>query len=105
MFVENQHYREYEWQLVRLHQLIERGAGGSHEAIELREEMEQPEAQLAPIELARLNELSGDLSMLHDREIPDPAVVKNVPAAQIPQRLRAAYEQKDWNELLRLLRA
>ncbi len=91
--------------LVALHTLIAQGQGDSPGALALREEMEEPERHLSHEETIRLNALSGDLSILHDREIPDPTVTRNVPPQELPQRLVRAYEQEDWEEMIRLLRA
>jgi tetratricopeptide (TPR) repeat protein len=105
MYADSRHYREYQRMLVRLHKLIAHGQGDTPDALALREEMEEPERHLSPEETIRLNALSGDLSMLHDREIPDPDVTRSVPAAELPQRLVRAHQQEDWEESLRLLRA
>jgi tetratricopeptide (TPR) repeat protein len=105
MYADNRYYREYQRMLVKLHALIAAGDGDSAEAIELRQEMDEPEARLSEEEAIRLNALSGDLSMLHDREIPDPEVVRRVPARELPQRIILAYQTRNWDELLELLRA
>jgi hypothetical protein len=105
MYADNRHYREYERMLVELHTLIAQGKGDSAQAIELRQEMDEPEAYLSEEEAVRLNALSGDLSMLHNREIPDPDVVRRVPVRELPQRLIHAYQSENWDELLALLRA
>ena len=91
--------------LVRLHAMIASGQGDSPQAIQLREEMEEPEKHLSEAELVRLNALSGDLSMTHGREIPDPEVVRRTPPAELPTRLALAYKQDNWEEVLALLRA
>lgn len=91
--------------LVELHTLIAQGNGDSAQAIELRQDMDEPEAHLSEEEAVRLNALSGDLSLLHNREIPDPDVVRRVPVRELPQRLIHAYQGGDWDELLALLRA
>ncbi len=44
------------------------------------------------------------MSLLHDSDIPDPNVVRRVPGEQVPRRLIHAFEQRDWEELLALLR-
>jgi tetratricopeptide (TPR) repeat protein len=103
-YSDNRNYREYERMLVRLHALIAGGGGDSTEALELRQEMEALESQLSNEEMVRLNALSGDLSMLHDREIPDPDIVGRVPADEIPRQLIRAQTQRDWEKLLALLR-
>jgi hypothetical protein len=54
--------------------------------------------------MIRLNALSGDLSMLHDREIPDPDIVGRVPPDEIPRQLIRAQKERDWEKLLALLR-
>lgn len=105
MYADNRRYREYQRMLVRLHTLIAAGAGDSPGAIDLREEMEVPEAYLSREETIRLNALSGDLSMMHDREIPDPDVTGSVPSAELPLRLTLAYQRRNPEEMLRLLRA
>jgi tetratricopeptide (TPR) repeat protein len=105
MYADNRHYREYQRMLVKLHALIAAGAGDSAQAVELRQEMDEPEAHLSEEEAVRLNALSGDLSMTHDREIPDADVVRRVAAAEIPVRLERAYRGNNWSELLALLRA
>ena len=105
MYADNRHYREYQRMLVRLHAMIAGGEEGSKQAAVLRQEMEEPESRLSSDEILRLNALSGDLAMIHGREIPDPDVVRRVPAAEMPDRLRRAFEREDWNEMLTLLRA
>jgi hypothetical protein len=91
MYADNPHYRRYQELLVRLHRLIAANKGDSDEAMDVREQMEAPEAQLTTSELQRLNELSGDLSMLHDREIPDEAAVSRFPVADVPLLLQRAF--------------
>jgi tetratricopeptide (TPR) repeat protein len=105
MYADSRHYREYQRMLVALHALIAAGAGDSDKAVALRQDMEEPEAHLSQQEAVRLNALSGDLSMTHKREIPDPDIVCSVPAAELPHRLARAYQRKNWDELLSLLRA
>jgi tetratricopeptide (TPR) repeat protein len=105
MYADNRHYREYQRMLVKLHSLIAQGTGDSAEAIELRQAMEEPEQHLSQEQMVRLNSLSGDLSMMHDREIPDLCVVSRLPPDEIPARLYAAYQRRDWEEVLALLRA
>ena len=105
MYADSRHYREYQRLLVELHALIASGAGDSPQAMALREEMEGPEAYLSREEIIRLNALSGDLSMMHDREIPEPEVTGSVPSDELPLRLTLAYQQRDWEGMLRLLRA
>jgi hypothetical protein len=105
MYADSRHYREYQRMLVKLHGFIAGGLGDSAEANELRQEMEGLEAHLSNEETIRLNALSGDLSMLHEREIPDAGVVGRVPAAELPHRIERAYRREDWDEVLALLRA
>jgi tetratricopeptide (TPR) repeat protein len=105
MYADNKHYREYQRMLVKLHALIAGGHGDSAQAVQLRQEMDAPEVHLAEEETIRLNALSGDLSMLHDREIPDSDVVRRVSATELPQRVEQAYRRNEWAELLALLRA
>jgi len=105
MHTNNSHYRDYQRMLVQLHALIAQGAAGSAEAAALREEMEMPEGHLSRDELVHLNALSGDLSMIHGREIADKEVVDRIPRPQLPNLIRQAYERKDWDEMLMLLRA
>src|SRR5260221_14303807 len=105
MYADNRHYREYQRMLVKLHMMIAAGDGDSAQAIELRQEMDEPEAHLSEEEAVRLNALSGDLSMTHNREIPDVDVVRRMTAAELPGRLDRAYRGNDWLELLALLRA
>lgn len=105
MYSDHRHYREYQRMLVQLHAMIAAGHGESAEAVRLREDMEEPEGRLSQDEVVRLNALSGDLSIIHDSEIPDPNVVQRVPAAELPMRLVLAYRRADWEELLALLRA
>lgn len=104
MHADSRHYRNYQRMLVGLHGLIAKGAGDLTEADELHHEMEEAEAHLSEEETIRLNALSGDLSMLHNREIPDPSVVSRVLPDKLPELLMIAYMQKDWEELLALLR-
>lgn len=105
MYARNRHYRDYQQMLVELHTLIAHGNGDSAQAVDLRQEMDEPEAHLSEEEAIRLNALSGDLSMLHNREIPDPDVVRRVPVRELPQRLVIAYQSENWDEVLALLRA
>src|SRR3954447_14587352 len=104
MYSDSRHYREYQQMLVNLHRMIAAGTGDSDEAMDLRERMEQPEAHLSESEMSRLNALSGDLSMIHDREIADPAVVARVTSAELPALLVRAFRRREWDELLALLR-
>lgn len=105
MYADSRYYREYQSLLVQLHLLISQQAGDSPEAIELRQAMEEPEQHLSQQEMIRLNALSGDLSMMHDREIVDLDVVSRTVPAELPQLLMSAHVQKNWEELLALLRA
>jgi tetratricopeptide (TPR) repeat protein len=104
MYSDNKYYREYQRMLVKLHELIAEGNGDSDAAIELREEMEETEGHLSPEEIIRLNALSGDLSMMHGREIPDPDVAGRVSPADVSGQLMQAFKREDWSELLALLR-
>jgi tetratricopeptide (TPR) repeat protein len=105
MFVDNQDYREYQLLLVKLHELIARRQNQSPEARDLRQRMEQIEPQLSEDEIARLNALSADLSMIHGREIPDPDVCARVLPEEVPSLITFAYRDRNWNEVLELLRA
>lgn len=105
MFADNYHYREYQRLLVELHALIAAGRNQSSEARDIRNLMEKAEARLSEDEIVRLNALSADLSMLHDREIPDPEVAARVPANEVPRLIESAYRMKKWEEFLELLRA
>lgn len=99
------HYHQYERMLVDLHAMIAAGKGDTDRAMELRERMEALAARLSEAETSRLNALSGDLSMTHDREIPDAQVVASAPAAGVSLMIAEAYEQGRWERLLQLLRA
>lgn len=105
MFADNVYYREYQRLLVELHELIATGRNQSLEAQRLRHLMEQAEAHLSEEEIIRLNALSADLSMTHDREIPDPDVVARVPAQDVPGRIGLALRNSKWEDVLELLRA
>lgn len=105
MFADRVQYREYERLLVDLHALIATNRGDDDEAMAVRDRMEQVEADLTDSEILRLNALSGDLSMTHDREIPDLEVVARVPADQLPTLLSEAYQRSDWELFLEYLRA
>lgn len=99
------HYREYQRLLVELHALIAAGRNQSREAQELRQHMEQVEAHLSEDEMVRLNALSADLSMTHDREIPDPDVVARILPQDVPGLIHSLYKRRKWENLLELLRA
>ena len=99
------HYRQYERLLVDLHLMIASGTGDSDQAMELRERMESTAAHLSESEVSRLDALSGDLSMIHNREIPDAQVVARVPSKDLPLLVANAYQQGVWEEMLQLLRA
>jgi hypothetical protein len=105
MFADNVHYREYQRLLVELHALIAAGRSQSSEATQLRHLMERAEANLSEDEIVRLNALSADLSMTHDREIPDPDVVAHVPTKDVPRLIGAALRGHRWEDVLELLRA
>jgi hypothetical protein len=105
MFADNAYYREYQRLLVELHALIAAGRNQSSEARELRQAMERSESHLSEEEIARLNGLSADLSMIHDREIPDPEVAARVPAGDVPWLMEQAHKSRNWEGLLELLRA
>ena len=105
MFADNVHYREYQRLLVELHALIAAGQNQSAEARRVRGLMERAEADLSEEEIIRLNALSADLSMTHDREIPDPDVVARVPAQDVPRLIDSAYKAGKWDDVLELLRA
>jgi tetratricopeptide (TPR) repeat protein len=105
MFADNVHYREYQRLLVELHSLIGAGRNQSSEARDLRHRMEVVEANLSEAEIVRLNALSADLSMTHDREVPDPDVVARVPAQEVRGLVEAAYKSHKWEDVLELLRA
>ncbi len=104
MFADNYYYREYQRLLVELHRLIAAGQSQSLEAGEIRNLMEKAEARLSEDEIVRLNALSSDLSMLHDREIPDSDVVARVPANEVPALIETAYKMEKWDEFLELMR-
>jgi tetratricopeptide (TPR) repeat protein len=105
MFADNVYYREYQRLLVELHALIAAGRNQSSQARELRHLMEKAEPQLSEEEVVRLNALSSDLSMIHDREISDPDVVARVPAHEAPRLIDSAYRSGKWDDVLELLRA
>lgn len=105
MYADNVHYREYQRLLVELHALIAAGRNQSSEARELRGLMERAEAHLSEDEIVRLNALSADLSMTHDREIPDPDVVAHVPTQDVPRLIESALRGHRWEDVLELLRA
>lgn len=105
MFADNVHYREYQRLLVELHHLIAVGRNQSSEARERRQLMEKAEAHLSEDEIVRLNALSADLSMIHDREIPDPDVVARVPAQEVAALAGSSYKGGRWEDVLELLRA
>jgi hypothetical protein len=67
--------------------------------------MEGPESYLTESEIMRLNALSGDLSIIHDHEIPDPDVAAAVDPQAVPLLLVDAYRTRNWEEVLRLLRS
>ncbi|HZL33876.1 MAG TPA: hypothetical protein VFC78_01120 [Tepidisphaeraceae bacterium] len=104
MFADNYYYREYQRLLVELHALIAAGRNQSSEARQLRQFMERAEADLVEEEVVRLNALSADLSMTHDREIPDSDVVARVPAHEVPRLIESAYKSGKWEDILELLR-
>ena len=66
--------------------------------------MERAEAHLSPDDIVRLNALSADLSMIHDREIPDPEVAARVPPQDVPRLTESAYKSGKWEDVLELLR-
>lgn len=105
MFADNVHYREYQRLLVELHALIAAGQNRSPEARKLRDRMELAEANLSEDEIIRLNGLSADLSMTHDREIPDPDVVARVPPQEAPWLIESAFKSGKWEDFLELLRS
>lgn len=102
--VDNPHYVEYIRLLLELHALMAQGNGETEAADELREKMVRPWTQLDPREMSRLRGLSADLYMLEGDELPEHVE----PAERSPQRLtagwQAAWNAKDWDELLALLR-
>jgi tetratricopeptide (TPR) repeat protein len=105
MFADHVHYREYQRLLVELHGLIASGRNQSPEARDLRHRMEQIEVHLSEDEIVRLNALSADLSMIHDREIPDPDVVARVLPQDLPRLIESSYMRRKWEDVLELLRA
>jgi len=105
MYADNVHYREYQRLLVELHALIAAGRNQSSEAGQLRDLMERAEAHLSEDEIVRLNALSADLSMTHDREVPDPDVVARVPAGEVRRLVESAYSRRRWEDVLEFLRA
>src|SRR5689334_2812041 len=104
MFADHLHYREYQQLLVDLHGLIAAGRNQSPEAMGVRQRMEQVEAHLSEDEIVRLNALSADLSMIHDREIPDPDVCAGVLPQDVPVLMTSAYLRREWDDVLELLR-
>jgi len=105
MFSDHVHYQEYQRMLVELHALIAAGRNQSSDAQRLRVQMEVPEAHLSEKEIIRLNELSSDLSMTHEREIPDQEVSARVSRDELPLRIQTAIANHDWEVVLQLLRA
>lgn len=105
MFADHFHYREYQRLLVELHALIAAGKNQSLEARDLRHRMEQVEAHLSEDEIVRLNALSADLSMTHDREIPDPDVAARILAEDVPRLVESSYRSGKWENVLEQLRA
>lgn len=104
MYVGNVYYREYQQLLVELHALIAAGRNQSPQARDLRQRMEQAESHLSEDEIVRLNALSADLAMTHDREVPDPDVVMHVVPDEVPLLIASAYQRRRWEDLLELLR-
>lgn len=105
LFADHVYYREYQQLLVDLHALIAAGQNQSQDAHDLRLRMEQVEGHLSEDEIVRLNGLSADLSMTHDREIPDPDVVARVVLQDVPRLVDSSYKQRQWETVLELLRA
>jgi tetratricopeptide (TPR) repeat protein len=104
MYADNFYYREYQQLLVDLHSLIAAGRNQASEAESLRLRMEQAESHLSEDEIVRLNALSADLAMIHEREIPDPDAVNRVLRQELPLRIAHAYHGRKWVEFLELLR-
>jgi tetratricopeptide (TPR) repeat protein len=105
MFADHIHYREYQQLLVDLHGLIAAGRNQSPDARDLRQRMERAEEHLSEDEIVRLNALSADLSMTHDREIPDPEILARVVLQEVPRLIESAYKSGQWDDVLELLRA
>ena len=105
MFANNNYYCQYQEFLVQLHTLIAAGRNQSVEARDLRGRMEWAEAHLSEGEIVRLNSLSADLSMIHDREVPDPEVVARVPPLELDRQIESTFRNCQWEEFLDLLRA
>src|ERR1041385_4055176 len=107
-FAANPYYLEYEERLKELHQLIAEGKGDTDAAEAVREAMDAPARELTREEMQRLNDLSGDLYMLHDDEVYEPLEPGENPSERAPERLRArlqeAWEREDAAAVLVLLR-
>jgi tetratricopeptide (TPR) repeat protein len=87
--------------LGELHDLGRRGQLDSPEADALREQMEVPWASLSDVQKQRVSGLSADLYALAGEElVTDPGPERDVAM----QRVREAYELRDWDGLLAALR-
>lgn len=104
MHADRTRYLDYQRMLIELHAMIAAGTGDSDEAMDLRALMDGPEARLTESEMSQLDALSGDLSMIHGREIPDPEVVARVRASNVPLFLAGAFRDSEWQRVLELLR-
>lgn len=104
MFNDNPSYLKCEVLLKNLHLFVTEGKNDSEEADQVREEMDDLERDLNSAEMERLNGLSADLYMLQDDEIYEPGGMVGITPEQLNAQIRAAWENKDWDGMLRLLR-
>jgi hypothetical protein len=87
-----------------LHRLNAEGKGESEEADALLEDVYPAWGKVTPAEADRLNGLSADLYMLTGEEIFAKAAPAERTREGLGPRLRAAWERRDWDEVLTLLR-
>jgi tetratricopeptide (TPR) repeat protein len=95
-------YSSYEALLVRLHELDRAGSLDSEEADLIRDQMDGPWARLGRFERERLANLSADLTS----DSAESAVARtHAETDALLAQARSAYANRQWDELLSLLRA
>lgn len=104
LFADNPVYVEYETRLKELHRLIAEGKGDDEEADAVRDAMEPLYRRLTDAERERLANLSGDLYMLTGEEVYEPATAEERSSSDAQMALEEAWERRDWEKVLALLR-
>ena len=103
-FADNPNYREHERLLLELSRLMAEGKGDTDEADAIRDAMDGSWLVLSREEKVRLRRLSAELYSIEEKEVFEPVDSAERTPERVGAAIGVAYEQKDWEAVLALLR-